>query len=422
MLPNPMRFVHAADIHLDSPLRNLALRPDAPIDRLRSATRSAFTNLIDLCIERQAAFLILAGDLYDHDFPNMQVALFLRSQLARLDQAGIRVVIAKGNHDADNKITSALALPGNTRILDDRAPESIRYDDLPVVIHGQSFRPGKITANLARDYPKKSPGLLNIGVLHTSLAGNADHDPYAPCSLDDLTTRGYAYWALGHIHKGAVLARDPWVVYPGNTQGRDAKETGPKGCVVVDVENDRVVSAETVATDVLRWQRAEIDLGDAVTEAELVERLRAALTLAHRDSAGRPSAVRAIFSGRTPLNANLARTPERFRQTVLELAAEIGGEDIWIEKINDETSAPSGPRRDENETASELIRIMQELAEDRTQIGPLLSAELEPLRSKLPEELKELPALELLRDAGLARELFTQLQPRLNALLAGEDD
>ena len=385
--------------------------------------------MIDLCIEQEASFLILAGDLYDHDTPNMQVALFLRNQLTRLDRAGIRVVIAKGNHDADNKITSALALPSNTRILDDKKPETIRYDDLHVAIHGQSFRPGKVNENLAKGYPPALTGMLNLGILHTSLAGGGVgeiHDVYAPCSLDDLTTRGYAYWALGHIHKGSVLAREPWVVYPGNTQGRHAKETGPKGCVLVESEDDRIVSVETVAADVLRWHRADVDLLGATQEAELVERLRAALTLAHRASGGRPSAIRVVFSGRTPLEIDLARNPDRFRQTVFELASEIateiGGDEIWIEKIRNETTAPAGPRRESNETASELIGIMQELARDPRQVGPLLANELEPLRAKLPDELKELPALDLLRDAGLARELFARLQPRLTSLLAGEDD
>jgi DNA repair protein SbcD/Mre11 len=352
----------------------------------------------------------------------MQVALFLRNQLTRLDDAGIRVVIAKGNHDADNRITSALALPSNTRILDDRRPETIRYDDLRVAIHGQSFRPGPVMENLAKDYPPPLRGMLNIGVLHTSLVGSVDHDPYAPCSLDDLTTRGYAYWALGHIHKGAVLAREPWVVYPGNSQGCDAKETGPKGCVVVEVEDDRIVAVETVATDVLRWHRVDVDLRGASKEPDLIERLRAGLTLAHRGSDGRPSAIRVVFSGRTPLHVDLARSPDRFRQTVRELASEIGDDEIWIEKIRDETTAPSGPNPAPNETASELIRIMQEIAGDPRQVGPLLTRELEPLRTKLPDELKELPALALLRDAGLARELFARLQPRLNALLAGEED
>jgi len=177
-----MKFVHAADLHLDSPLLALSRQEPRQVERMRRATREAFARLIDLCIDQEVTLLLLAGDLYDHDCPNMQIAVFLRGELRRLDHKGIRVVIIKGNHDADNKITSALALPTNTRILGEQKPETVRYDDLPVrvALHGQSFRPGPIPENLAASYPAALRGYHNIGLLHTSLAGAADHDSYAP--------------------------------------------------------------------------------------------------------------------------------------------------------------------------------------------------------------------------------------------------
>lgn len=420
-----MKFVHAADIHLDSPLRALALQDAMQIERMRRATRDAFERMIDFCIEQQVAFVVLAGDLYDRDCPNMQIAVFLRNQLARLETNRIRVVIKKGNHDADNKITGALALPGNTRILDDRKPETICFDDLPlrVAIHGQSFKPGPITENLAASYPAPLRGYFNIGVLHTSLAGCIDHDIYAPCSLEDLTTRGYDYWALGHIHKGAIFARDPWVVYPGNLQGRHARETGPKGCILVEVEDDRISSAELMPLDVVRWHQAKIDLQGKAREPELIEGIRASLAQAYRDAGGRPSAVRLILTGRTPLHDAVEKRPNRLRRTVLELAGEIGGDDIWLEKIRNDTTSPTAPTEAApNEAASELIQIMQEVAGDAVRVGPLLKKELEPLRTKLPEELKELPALKLLDDIRLARGVLARLEPRLVSRLAGEED
>src|SRR5215468_6916931 len=177
-----MKFVHAADLHLDSPLLKLSRQEPRQVERMQRATREAFTRLIDLCIAQEAAFLVIAGDLYDHDCPNMQIAVFLRKELRRLEQKGIRVVIIKGNHDADNRITSALALPANTRILGERKPETIAFDDLAVrvAVHGQSFKPGPIAENLAASYPPALRGYYNIGLLHTSLAGTTDHDAYAP--------------------------------------------------------------------------------------------------------------------------------------------------------------------------------------------------------------------------------------------------
>jgi DNA repair protein SbcD/Mre11 len=420
-----MKFVHAADIHLDSPLQALALQDVAQIERMRRATRDAFEHMIELCIEQQVAFVVLAGDLYDHDCPNMQIAVFLRNQLARLEKKGIRVVIQKGNHDANNKITSALDLPGNTQILSDRKPETIRFDDLPVrvAVHGQSFKPGPVTENLAASYPAPLQGYVNIAVLHTSLAGNVDHDNYAPCKLEDLTTRGYDYWALGHIHKGAILARDPWVVYPGNLQGRHAKETGPKGCFLVGVEDDRIASAELVPVDVVRWHQAAVDLRGKTREPEMIEGIRGSLAKAYRDADGRPSAVRLILSGRTLLHDAVEKRPNRLRQTVLELAGEIGGDDIWIEKIRDDTTPLTArTQAAPNEAASELMQIMREVAGDAAQIGSLLEKELEPLRTKLPEELKELPALKLLDDPGLVPGALARLGPRLGSRLSGEED
>ena len=420
-----IKFIHAADIHLDSPLQSLALQDQAQIERMRRACRDSFERLIALAIEQSVAFVVLAGDLYDHDSPNMQIAVFLRTQLARLEKHGIRVVIAKGNHDADNRITSALSLPENTHIFSDRKAETILYDDLPVrvAIHGQSFKSGPVTENLAAAYPAPVNGYFNVGVLHTSLAGNPDHDPYAPCRLEDLITRGYDYWALGHIHKSATLSRDPWVVYPGNLQGRHAKETGPKGCMLVTVDDGRLSAVEPMDLAVVRWHLAEVDLTHKPLETDLVESLRASLTEAGRDADARPTAIRLVLTGASSLFDLIESRPKRLMQTVLEIAAEIAGDDIWIEKIQNDVRAPLAPSRSlPGDAAAELVQIMEEIANDPERIGPLLQKELEPLRAKMPEELKEMDALRILRDPGSIRNVLSRLKPRLAARLAGEDE
>jgi DNA repair protein SbcD/Mre11 len=419
-----MKFVHAADLHLDSPLQALSRQEPRQVERMRRAAREAFERLIDLCIDQAAALLVIAGDLYDHDCPNMQIAVFLRKELRRLQEKRIRCVIIKGNHDAANKITSALALPANTHVLSEREAETVVFDDLPVrvAIHGQSFRPGPVPENLAASYPAPLAGCYNIGLLHTSLAGTADHDRYAPCTLEELVSRGYDYWALGHIHRRAVLSRDPYVVFPGNLQGRHAKESGSKGCYVVDVDDaGRTASAAFVALDVVRWQRAEVDLKGRRSEAEMVEGLRGALQDMHRQSDGRAAAVRIVLTGRTPLYQQIERRPHRLRQTALELAEEIAGEDMWIEKIRNDTTPPAdGPAiRDE---MHDLLVIMQEIAGHAGQIGPLLAKELDALRVRLPGELKELPSLRLIETPTLRREMLDRLQSRLAARLAGEED
>jgi DNA repair exonuclease SbcCD nuclease subunit len=419
-----MKFVHAADLHLDSPLLALARKEPRQVERMQRASREAFTRLIDLCIDHEAAFLVIAGDLYDHDCPNMQIAVFLRKELRRLEEKGVRCVVIKGNHDAANKITSALALPANTRVLGDRKAETVTFDDLQVrvAIHGQSFKPGPVPDNLAASYPLPLAGHYNIGLLHTSLAGG-DHDTYAPCTLEELTSRGYDYWALGHIHRRAELSRDPYVIFPGNLQGRHARESGPKGCYLVEVDDaGRTVSATFIALDAVRWLRAEVNLQGCNGEAGLVDGLRTALQRALQESDGRAAAVRVELTGRTALHQAIERRPHRLRQTALELADEAGGDDLWIEKIVNGTTAPVGTAAGASDEAYDLISIMQEIAADAGQIGPLLVKELEPLRTKLPGDLKELDVLRLIETPALCREMLGRLQPRLAARLSGEED
>jgi DNA repair protein SbcD/Mre11 len=293
-------------------------------------------------------------------------------------------------------------------------------------VHGQSFKPGPVPHNLAASYPAPLRGCFNIGLLHTSLAGaSGDHDPYAPCKLEDLTSRGYDYWALGHIHRRAVHSRDPHVVFPGNLQGRHARESGPKGCYVVDVDDaGRTVSAEFVALDVVRWHRADIDLKGCHSEGELAEGLRDALQQAHRQSDGRAAAVRIVLNGRTALHPLIERRPHRLRQTALELADEIGGDDMWIEKIIDSTTAHAAKEEAAtiDETHYDLIGIMQEIAGNAAQLGPLLAKELDLLRTRLPGDLKDLPSLRLIETPALCREVLDRVRPRLAARLAGEED
>lgn len=424
-----MKFLHAADIHLDSPLQNIALDSPEEADRLRRATREAFEALVDLALAEEVRFLLLAGDLYDHDTPNMQIALFLRNQLLRLARANIRVVIVRGNHDAANKITSALDLPGNTTVLSSRSPQTVEFPEWEVAITGQSFTEGPVTTNLARGYPEPRPGRFNIAMLHTSLQGSEEHDVYAPCTLADLTFRPYQYWALGHIHKGAILSRDPYVVYPGNLQGRHARETGPKGAMLVEFEGSRVLGLEFRPLDVVRWHQVAVDLTGRGTRHELAEALRTGLSRAILESEGRPAIVRLLLSGESSLASELARSPESLRQTVLELAGELAGDlasgGLWIEKIKNATTLPAKKSKRAALPDDDLRAILEEIVRDPSSLAAPLEKELSPLAAKLPEDLRE-PVERLLGQGedlpeDLSR-LFASLLPRLESRLYPSED
>jgi len=196
-----MRFIHAADLHLDSPLRGLSSYADAPVERLRTATRDAFSKLVTHAIDEQVDFMVIAGDVYDGDWKDFNTGLYFVRQMGRLRQAGIPVYLLYGNHDAESEMTRSLELPDNVHVFTTREAQTHRIEHLKVALHGRSFRVAATTDNLLPDYPDPVQGFLNIGVLHTALEGNAEHARYAPCSVAELQAKGYQYWALGHVHE-----------------------------------------------------------------------------------------------------------------------------------------------------------------------------------------------------------------------------
>ncbi len=382
-----MKFFHAADIHLDSPLRSLVLEDPGQLSRIRRATRDAFSALVDRAIEKEVSLLLLAGDLYDHDNPNMQVVHFLRRELSRLADHGIRVVIVRGNHDAANRISRHLDLPPNTTVLSDQFPETVILKEYGVAVTGQSFAPGNVSQNLALAYPPPRPGHFNIALLHTSLSGSPDHDVYAPCTLLDLAARGYDYWALGHIHKREILSSDPAVVFPGNLQGRHAKETGPKGAMLAETDGVRLTALDFIPLDVVRWHQLPVEISGLVEVRELAGPLRDGLEAALRESDGRPAAVRVILTGRASLPGAFLDSPEQVRQLVLDVAAEVSLEDLWIERVRldlrrEEVVAGEGPDAD-------FAAILSEVARDPEALAAALAGDLSLLRRALPEELRE---------------------------------
>ncbi len=327
------KFIHAADVHLDSPLRGLARIESAPVEAIRGACRRAFENLVECAIEEKVAFVLLAGDLYDGDWKDYSTGIYLSHQIGRLGQHGIPVYAVAGNHDAANKMTKALDSPSNLKILSSSRVETVTIDHLAVAIHGQSFGTQHVDKNLAAGFGAAEKECFNIGLLHTSLDGREGHAVYAPCALDDLRSKGYQYWALGHVHKQEIVSEDPWVVFSGCIQGRHIRETGPKGCVLVRADGNSVIGVEQVVLDVLRWVHCRVDLTDVTDLQELLERTREAVVEARAAADGRPVAMRIRFEGATELFRKLAAYPERFEQQVRALVAEIGGDEIWVERI-----------------------------------------------------------------------------------------
>ena len=337
------KFIHAADIHLDSPLHKLGTYEGAPLEALRHATRRAFQNLVRTALEEAVDFVLIAGDLYDGDWKDYNTGLYLISQLGKLREAGIPVFVVAGNHDAVSRITKTLRLPEGVTLFPSNKAETVELKSLGVAIHGRSFSSAVMKKNLAEKYPSPVPGTFNIGMLHTSLNGREGHEPYAPCSLDDLRNRGYDYWALGHVHQQEVVLKEPWVVFSGCTQGRHIRETGPKGCMIGTVDDRGRTAIHFKPLDVVRWVTLRIDASPEESGYAVVDQAVGQLEQVMEDNGGLPVIVRMVIGGPTPAHAEMAGDVERWTNEIRAAAMNASGGGVCIEKVRIETSYPLSP-------------------------------------------------------------------------------
>jgi len=383
-----VKFIHAADIHLDSALHGLKRYEGAPVEEIRSATRRAFDNLIELAIDEQVAFVLLVGDLYDGEWKDYNTGLYFVERMGRLRDASIRVFIVAGNHDAASQITKHLRLPDNVTLFSTRKPERVVLDDLGVSICGQGFATRAVTDDISQDYPQGDPQLLNIGLLHTCLDGKPGHEPYAPCTVDGLRSKGYQYWALGHVHKREEVSQDPWIVFPGNIQGRHIRELGPKGCTLVTVDGGEIVAVEHRDLDVMRWSICELDVSVTETVDDIYEQVREGLQLALDAAEGRPVAVRLVLYGACSAHLKLHADRDRWIQEYRALATGLGGAGIWLEKISIKTKPAISTDEvlERDDALSGLLRAIHDMELDSSVLDELAD-EMSVLRQKLPAEL-----------------------------------
>jgi len=382
-----MKFIHAADIHLDSPLCGLARYEGVPLEQIQNATRKALINLVNVACQEAVDFILLAGDLYDVDWKDYNTGLFFNQQMTKLREANIPVYIVLGNHDAGNSITKELRLPENVTRFSTTEPETFVLEHLSVAIHGQSFANKMVTEDLSAHYPNAIPGLFNIGMLHTALTGRQDHAPYAPCSLPGLLAHGYDYWALGHVHKREVVHEKPWVVFSGNLQGRHVRETGRKGCTLVEVLGSQITLTH-LALAVLHWEVCPVDVSAVTQPEEVIDRARGIVNQVWQTTEGKPLAVRFIFTGVCPIHHELQSNSERWVNEIRATAMDVGLGNIWVEKVQWQTQSPSTPQWQEEGPVGELITLLHSLPEDDDRLQ-LLSKEFRFLKNALPVEARQ---------------------------------
>lgn len=418
-----MRFIHAADIHLDSPLKGLAAYPDAPAHLLRSATRDAFDNLITEAVNEQVDFMVIAGDLYDGSWKDFNTGIHFAGQMGRLHAAGIPVYLLLGNHDAESEMTRKLVLPPNVHLFPSTKAATFEIPALRVALHGRSFREAATTDNLAVHYPDPMAGWLNIGVLHTALEGNNAHANYAPCSVAELQARGYQYWALGHVHEHRVWQGATTIAFPGNLQGRHIRETGPRGALMVTATGTEIDTVERLIVDVLRWHALQVDVSARQDMADVARSVGQAMAdLMQQLGDDRPVALRITVHGASPAHGQLFGLEAQLRAEVLAQAAALGQDRIWVEKVRVETTPHDSA--DALAARSDAIADLQALlaqAHTDTALMKELQDDLMQMVGKLPlEVVGAVPVLEDIR-AGRLETLVQSTAPSLLAHLAQAD-
>jgi DNA repair protein SbcD/Mre11 len=414
---NGFTFIHAADIHLDSPLAGLSRKDEAFSALVRGATRRAFSNMVDLAIEEAVDLVVVAGDLYDGTWKDQATGQFAARELGRLSRAGIRAVVLFGNHDAESRVARHFTAPEGVYLLGNRRCETIRLHDLGVAVHGRSYKDASTTENLASTYCPPEPGMFNIAALHTALGGAEGHANYAPCSVAELQSSGHDYWALGHVHERSVRSEHPYIVFPGNTQGRSVRETGAKGVTLVRVEDGAVRSLEHRSCDEARWAIVDVDVRGARDVAEALSELRGKLLGAWSRSEGKPLAARVSVRANGAVGRAMRSDPAWTEGEARAIASALSDE-LWIERVR-LTIGSEG--EGEGGLSPELAQLLADALEDPDCARAVLAA-CSPLLAKLPADVADSDALPLVTAArsGDADALVRAARSAISARLGAE--
>ena len=384
-------FIHTADLHLDSPFKGVSEVNEEISSELTEATFRAFNKIIDFCIEKQVDFLLIAGDIYDGADRSLRAQLRFRDGLRRLSKAGINAYVVHGNHDPLDGWSANLDWPENVHVFKGKSVETVLIEkdgEEIAQIYGISFHKREIKTNLANKFPeisKSKKALFHIGMLHCNVGTNTGHEPYAPCTLQDLVIRNFDYWALGHVHnKRVVHEGNPLVIYPGNPQGLHPKETDSRGCFLVNVNKNGEPTAEFIEVDSVRWFVTKLSIESLRTEQELISKIGNCVGNIREKAEGRPSLCRIILTGRGTLHSSIAR--KGVLDDILQgLRENEEGENqfVWVESFVNNTN-PEIDREsllERKDFIGDLVKLFEEFYHDEDKVvelkeplGPLFTS------------------------------------------------
>jgi len=411
----PVKFIHCADLHLGTPFKGISeLNPDLG-DMLCRSTYTSFDNIVALAIKEKVDCVLIAGDIYDNEDRSLQAQLRFRDGVSRLAEAGIRTLIAYGNHDPLNGWSATLKWPERTFVFPGDKVECIpleEQNETIALVYGISFAKRDVRDNLSLRFDPALERVPRIGLLHANVGINTGHEPYAPCSVDDLCNNHIDYWALGHVHQGAIIrSANPAIVYPGCSQSRSPHEHGSKGCYVVTLEFGVDPIIKFVATDVVRYLFDSVDISPCLSMDEVADSAVKKCQEMLAKSEGRNLLVRLSLIGKTILHAQLQRA-DSISDLLGNMREQLANQEpwIWLDRLNLDTFGTYDLdllRQGKNFTA-DVISIFDELGDTSSSEQKELYERLQPLfgkwqgRSYLEQPTQD----ELL---GLAREAQEQL-------------
>lgn len=333
-----VRFVHTADLHLDTPFIGLSALPEHLYHLVEKSTFQAFQNVVQIAIEKRADFIIIAGDLYDGAHRSLRAQSFLKKACEQLKAYGIALFIVHGNHDHLSGSWRNFVWPNNVHFFkgEVECKPFCTKSGASVHLYGFSYEKREVYENMAQFYVKESGASFHIGILHGQAEGMKEHEPYAPFKVSELLEKDFDYWALGHVHSYAKLAEN--IYYSGNIQGRHIKETGKKGCLFVTLnEGNKAPRVEFLETAAVLWEKATVSITDVTTIDELQQKIESALTKRHFN--GRPVLYAVHFTGHGELHSFLLEK-EEVREFIAIINEELYAEHrVWIVHYTNDTVA-----------------------------------------------------------------------------------
>lgn len=383
-----VKFLHTADLHLDTPFTGLQKIDGQRAQILKDANHKVFSNIVSLAIREEVDFVVIAGDIFDGRIRSLNARLTFSRGLTQLHQHGIWVYAACGNHDPMSVWDHSLKKQENLVLFSAEEPESLIHHNTSgeaiAEITGMSHKTEEVSENLAALFPRGNSGLPSIAVLHGNLTGESGHDPYAPFSMEDLKKAGQDYWALGHVHKSKILREArPAAVYSGNPQGRDFGEAGEKGCYLVTLDNQTAPEITFRPTMEVLFEKKTVDISGTEDWESFYDVMLKEL------EAFNPSVttyLRLILKGRTELHTHLINGP-LLEEVSQELEQQMPYEGLFLDKLEVNTATAIDPETIEhqNDFTGALFQRLRQL---ETNEDPWAEMEKQ-LRADMKVEVRE---------------------------------